>query len=39
MNNLYESHLWLERAEDTLHASDINLKNDLLLASVNIVSP
>ena len=35
MSNLYESQLWLERAEDTLHASDINLKNDLLLASVN----
>jgi uncharacterized protein (UPF0332 family) len=35
MTNLYESHLWLERAEDTLHASDVNLKNDLLLASVN----
>jgi uncharacterized protein (UPF0332 family) len=35
MTNLYESHLWLERADDTLHASDINLKNNLLLASVN----
>ncbi len=35
MTNLHESRLWLERADDTLHASDINLKNDLLLASVN----
>ena len=35
MSDLNESFLWLERADDTLHASDVNLKNDLLLASVN----
>ncbi len=35
MTNLYESQLWLDRAKDTLIASDITLKNDLLLASVN----
>jgi hypothetical protein len=27
MTNLSESLLWLQRADDTLHASDVNLKN------------
>lgn len=35
MTNLSESLLWLQPADDTLHASDVNLKNELLLASVN----
>jgi uncharacterized protein (UPF0332 family) len=35
MRDLHESLLWVERAYDTLHASNVNLKNELLLASVN----
>lgn len=34
-SNLYEAQLWLERAKETVYASDINLKNELLLTSVN----
>ena len=35
MNELHEAQLWLDRANDTLFASDFNLKNELTLAAVN----
>ena len=35
MNDFYEAQLWLEKANDTLFASDFNLKNELTLAAVN----
>lgn len=35
MTPYYEAQLWLERANDTLFASDFNLKNELTLAAVN----
>lgn len=35
MTVYYEAQLWLERANDTLFASDFNLKNELTLAAVN----
>lgn len=34
-SHLYEAQLWLERAKDTIHASDINLKHELLLTAIN----
>lgn len=34
-SQLYEAQLWLERAKDTLHASDVTLKSELLLTSIN----
>lgn len=35
MRDLHESVLWLERAADTLFASDFNLKNEITLAAIN----
>jgi uncharacterized protein (UPF0332 family) len=35
MTPYYEAQLWLDRANDTLFASDFNLKNELTLAAVN----
>lgn len=35
MRDLHESVLWLERAADTLFASDFNLKHEITLAAIN----
>ncbi len=34
-SNLYEAQLWLDRAKETIDASNVNLENEFLLTAIN----